>query len=168
MSATELRKSVVDSTNSPKDESSSSSTTTFSKASTLQYLFFEGLIVHTPTAYAVYPGMARVFSENSGQSASNKGKMSFYLHGSGKRAIDLLVNGGKVGDYTAPVNPGEKCAGLPLDDYVVVAFRVNRLEKIRAIFGVKNQITVCFTWADYSVCKCTFGLGKPIHIHLKE
>jgi hypothetical protein len=146
MSSTVLKKSTL-----PGD---------FPKEAVFQHLFMEGLALHTPPYCSICPELSKIFPPdttlNSQQTIA--GEVNFYLNGSLRWGIELLVNGDGIGEHLCRFSPPDgKYVSLAVKDYAIVDFRRNATGQPTVISKHPNRVSVFFKNDDYSVAQCLFG-----------
>ncbi|KAL3659831.1 hypothetical protein V7S43_015133 [Phytophthora oleae] len=147
MSASVLRQSVVGETNFPKE-------------ATFQRIFMEGLALNTHRTCSICPELSRVFSSSptdGDQPLRIDGEIDFYLNGSLRWGLELLVNGDEIGEHMAQFTPEGKYAALNVRD------RGNETGKVTSVSRMEKRVTVFFQLGDFSRCSCIFGMDKTIH-----
>jgi energy-coupling factor transporter ATP-binding protein EcfA2 len=156
MSASVLRHSVV-------------GTDDFPKEAVFQHLFMTGLSLHTPPTCYICPEMSRVFSDFPHQPEQHiNGEIDFYLNGSLRWGIELLVNGDKIGQHMSRFEVNGKYAALGVKDYIVVNLQGNYNRIATNITRYPKRMTIYFKH-DFSSCDCTFGTdGDFFSINLKD
>jgi hypothetical protein len=143
MSSTVLKKSTL-----PGD---------FPKEAVFQHLFMEGLALHTPPHCAICPELSKIFPSDlyrNNQQAPIADEIDFYLNGSLRWGIELLVNGDGVGEHLGRFSPPNgKYVSLAVNDFAVVDFRRNATGQPTH----PHRVSVFFKNDDYSVAQCLFG-----------
>jgi hypothetical protein len=86
------------------------------------------------------------------------GEIDFYLNGSLRWGIELLVNGSSIGEHLSRFSePHGKYLPLGVNDYAIVDFRRNMSGQPTKVTKKPNRISVFFKNDDYSVAQCLFG-----------
>ncbi|POM66509.1 Hypothetical protein PHPALM_17622 [Phytophthora palmivora] len=157
MSASVLRQSVVYTDNFPKEAA-------------FQHQFMAALALHTLQTCYICPELSRVFPDSPRQLDQRiSGEIDFYLNGSLRWGIELLVNGDGIGEHMARFAEDGKYAALAVKDYAVVDLRCNQTGRITNVIRKPERITVFFKAGDFSSCRCIFGLDEnPEPIILKH
>ncbi|KAL8017135.1 putative bacterial Pleckstrin domain, P-loop containing nucleoside triphosphate hydrolase [Plasmopara halstedii] len=159
MSASALRQSVVGETNFPKE-------------AIFQHQFMEGLALNTHRTCLICPELSRVFPSSpadSDQPLRIEGKIDFYLNGSLRWGLELLVNGDNIGEHMARFASDGKYAALAVNDYAVIDLRGNKTGKVTGVSCMEKRVMVFFQLRDFSRCHCIFGMDKAIYdIQLKR
>lgn len=146
MSASVLLQSVVSNENFPNE-------------ATFQHHFMEGLARHTTTTCHICPELSRVFPNSPNQLDQRiDGEIDFYLNGSLRWGIELLVNGDGIGEHMARFGEDGKYAALAVKDYAVVDLRCNQEGIVTNVIRKPERISVFFKAGDFSSCRCIFGL----------
>jgi hypothetical protein len=130
----------------------------FPKEAVFQHLFMEGLALHTPPSCSICPELSKIFpSETNLNMQQIEGEIDFYLNGDIRWGIELLVNGGGVGEHLSRFAPNGKYAPLAVNDYAIVDFRKNARGQPTQISKHPNRVSVFFKLGDYSAAQCLFG-----------
>jgi hypothetical protein len=133
----------------------------FPNKAVFQLQFVEGLALHTPPCYSICPDLLKVFSSdiNPNTQQAIAREVDFYLNGSERWGIELLVNGdGIIGESVSRFSPlNGKYVSLAVHDYVVVDIRRNATGQPTDISKHPNLVSVFFKNNDYSVAQCVFG-----------
>ena len=96
-------------------------------------------------------------------------EIDFYLNGSLRWGIELLVNGDGIGEHMAQFAANGKYAALAVKDYAIVDLRCNLDGIVTNVIRKPERITVFFKVGDFSSCRCIFGLDEdPELIFLKN
>lgn len=144
----------------------------FPKEAVFQHLFMEGLASFTPPDCSICPELSKIFpsTTNSNTKQNIQGEIDFYLNGSLRWGIELLVNGDGIGEHISRFTPPNgKYVALAVSDYTVVDFRRNSIGRPTNILRHSNRITVFFKDDDYSMAQCIFGLdNSPVKINLSN
>ncbi|KAI3641438.1 hypothetical protein MIR68_000568 [Amoeboaphelidium protococcarum] len=142
----------------------------FPKEAVFQHLFMEGLALHTPPHCSICPELSKIFPPNYNIDSQQviAGEIDFYLNGSLRWGIELLVNGDGVGEHLIRFSPPDgKYVLLAVNDYAIVDFRRNATDQPTGILKHPNRVSVLFDTDDYSVAQCLFGENTaPIEISL--
>ncbi|KAG7377058.1 hypothetical protein PHYPSEUDO_012238 [Phytophthora pseudosyringae] len=153
MSARVLRQSTVDKNDFPKE-------------ATFQHQFMEGLALWTEPACSICPELSKVFPALPHQRSQRiRGEIDFYLDGSLRWGIELLVNGDNIGEHMSRFAPKGKYAALAAKAHAVIDFRGNKTGKITDVARKPERVTVFFKLGEFSSCRCIFGLvedAEPI------
>jgi hypothetical protein len=137
----------------------------FPKEAVFQHLFMEGLARYTPPNCCICPELSKIFPgiTNSNPQQEIAGEIDFYLNGSLRWGIELLVNGDGIGEHiTRFTKLDGKYAALDVSDFSVVDFRRNSTGEPTNISKHPNRITVFFKNDDYSIAQCIFGEDSNI------
>ncbi|OWY90966.1 Crinkler (CRN), partial [Phytophthora megakarya] len=148
MSARVLMQSTVDKNDFPNE-------------ATFKHQFMEGLALWTESTCSICPELSKVFPALPNQpSQHNRGEIDFYLDGSLRWGIELLVNGDKIGEHMSQFAPKGKYAALAAEAYAVIDFRGNKTGESTNVARIPERITVFFKLGDFSSCRCIFGLAE--------
>ncbi|TMW63834.1 hypothetical protein Poli38472_002775 [Pythium oligandrum] len=153
MSASVLRQSLVDETSFPKE-------------ATFQHQFMGGLALNTHRTCSICPELSRVFPSSStdgDQPSKIDAEIDFYLNGSLRWGLELLVNGDKIGEHISRFGPDGKYAVLAVKDYAVIDFRRSNTGNITGVTRKEKRVTVFFQRGDFSKCLCIFGMDRTIY-----
>jgi hypothetical protein len=96
----------------------------FPKAAVFQHLFMEGLVFYTWCP--ICSELSKIFPSTSNTSTQQTihGEIDFYLSGSLRWGIELLINGDGIGEHIGRFSPPNgKYVSLDVRDYMVVDFR---------------------------------------------
>ena len=117
-----------------------------------------------------FPELSRVFPDSPRQLDQRiDGEIDFYLNGSLRWGIELLVNGDRISEHIARFAVDGKYAALAVKDYAVVDLRCNQTGRITNVIRKPERITVFFKAGEFSSCRCIFGLdADPESIILKH
>ena len=132
----------------------------FPKEAVFQHLFMEGLAMNTPPRCYICPELSKIFPSNANDTCQMpiNGAIDFYLDGGIRWGIELLVNGGGIGEHINRFTPPKgKYVSLDVKDYVVVDFRKAKSTRSRNSLSHPNRITVFFMTEDYRSVECLFG-----------
>ena len=132
----------------------------FPKEAVFQHLFMEGLASQTPPHCCICPELSKIFPLDTNLTSQQAitGEIDFYLNGSLRWGIELLVNGDGTGEHLCRFSPPNgKYALLAVNDYVVVDFRRSATGQPTDISKHPNRVSVFFKNDDYSVAQCLFG-----------
>jgi hypothetical protein len=132
----------------------------FPKEAVFQHLFMEGLASFTPPNCHICPELSKIFPEttNANTQQAIPGAIDFYLNSSLRWGIELLVNGGGIGEHINRFTPPDgKYTALAVSDFTVVDFRGNCTGQPTNIAKHSKRITVFFKKDDYSIANCIFG-----------
>ena len=123
----------------------------------------DGIARYTVPDCSICPELSKVFpARDSDVSDSIAGEIDFYLNGSLRWGIELLVNGSGIGEHLERFTPDGKYAPLNMRDYAVVDLR--RSGKSGAPTNVErhpNRITVFFD-DNFKVAQCLFGMEAAV------
>jgi hypothetical protein len=100
----------------------------FPKEADFQHLFMEGLALHTPPDCCICSELSKIFPSNTNLNSQQviADEIDFYLNGSLRWGIELLVNGGGTGNHLSRFSqPNGKYMSLAVNDYAIVDFRRN-------------------------------------------
>ncbi|KUF86723.1 hypothetical protein AM587_10001003 [Phytophthora nicotianae] len=148
MSASALDRSVVRNDDFPNE-------------AVFQHQFMSTLAQHTTSTCYICPELSRVFPTPPGQPSTRiDGKIDFYLNGSLRWGIELLVNGDKIGEHMSRFAAGGKYAALGAKEYVIIDFRGNKRGISTNVARKAERVTVFFKLGDFSTCRCIFGVAK--------
>ena len=142
MSANILQQSVVDESKIPKE-------------AMFQHLFMSGVIASTPSNIAIHPELSRVI----GDTARINGEIDFFINGSLRWGVELLIQGSGVGEHISRFEADiEKYAPLLMKDYIIVDFRQNATGKItKNVTKHHKKLSVFFKAGDFRQCQCEYG-----------
>ncbi|KAI8820322.1 hypothetical protein BJ741DRAFT_639268 [Chytriomyces cf. hyalinus JEL632] len=141
----------------------------FPKEATFQQLFMEGLAKFTPPMCAICPELSKIFPGANQTGGMISGEMDFYLNGSLRWGVELLVQGRGIGEHIDRFGVNGKYAMLKVMDYVVVDFRSSPDGEATRVQSHPKRVSVFFKDGDFSVCKCIFGLdGEPTVLRLRR
>ena len=158
----ELLKSVISNMSCTVLMNSAANPGDFPKESVFQRLFMEGLALYTPPYCSICFELSKIFPSDT-MDNSQEAIMDFYLNGSSRWGIELLVNGDGIGKHISRFTPPNgKYVSLAVDDYVVVDFRRNATGQPTNISKHPNLVSVFFKNDDYSVAQCIFGEDATI------
>ena len=132
----------------------------FPKEAVFQHLFMEGLALHTPPHCSTCPELSKIFPHDTNLNSQQAiaGEIDFYLNGSLRWGIELLVNGDGIGEHLSRFSPPNgKYVSLAVNDYAIVDFRRNATGQPTDISKHPNRVSVFFKNGDYSVAQCLFG-----------
>jgi hypothetical protein len=101
-------------------------------------------------------------SYNSSTESKIAGEVDFYLNGSLRWGIELLVNGDRIGEHLSRFEPPNgKYVSLGVQDYAVVDIRMCNNQVPKIISKHEKRITVFFKKnEDYKVAHCIFGTSN--------
>ncbi|KAF4027937.1 putative AAA domain-containing protein [Phytophthora infestans] len=132
MSASVLKQSVVREYDFPKE-------------AVFQHQFMAALALHTMNTCYICPELSRVFPASPRQHSQRiDGEIDFYLNGSLRWGIELLVNGDRIGEPMSRFATGGKYAALAAKEYVVIDFRGNVNGTITNVVRKQERVTVFF------------------------
>jgi hypothetical protein len=144
----------------------------FPKEAVFQHVFMEGLASSTKFDCLICPELSRVFPEppNSNSSTSISGEIDFYLDGSLRWGIELLINGAGISEHIDRFsNPNGKYYPLKVKDYAIIDIRRTESGMPTNIVRHEKRITLFFKQGDFSVARCIFGLEENhVEIRLKD
>jgi hypothetical protein len=131
----------------------------FPKEAVFQHLFMEGLALHTPPDCSICPELSKIFPSNTNLSSQKViAGEHFYLNGSLRWGIELLVNGSSIGEHLSRFSsPNGKYLPLHANDYAIVDFRRNMTGHPTKVTQNPKRVSVFFKNDDYSVAQCLFG-----------
>jgi len=132
----------------------------FPKEAVFQHLFIEGLALYTPPECSICPELSKIFppDNNPNSRQAIAGEIDFYLNGSLRWGIELLVNGEGIGEHLDRFSPPNgKYVALAINDYAIVDFRRNTTGQPTSILKHRKRASVFFMNDDYSVAQCLFG-----------
>jgi hypothetical protein len=142
----------------------------FPKEATFQHLFMEGLALSTEPTCVICPELSKVFPPPTCASTERiHGEVDFYLNGTLRWGLELLVNGDRITEHIDRFGSNGKYSLLAVNDYAVIDFRGNKTGNVTNIVPNPKRITAFFKLGDFSTCTCIFGLDKePISIKLRN
>ncbi|KAJ3002261.1 UNVERIFIED_CONTAM: hypothetical protein HDU68_006361, partial [Siphonaria sp. JEL0065] len=111
MSGTVLDNSVVDG---------------FPKEATFQHLLMEGLAKLTPPVCSICPELSKIFPDTQQTGGNISGEVDFYLNGSLRWGVELLVLGRGVTEHIDRFGSNGKYFKLGVKDYIIVDFRFSQ------------------------------------------
>ena len=128
----------------------------------------EGLALYTSPDCSICPELSKVFPWSANTKQQTAGEIDFYLNGDLRWGIELLVNGGGVGEHLDRFSPPDgKYVPLGVNDYAIVDFRCSSSGLPTDIVKSARRISVFFKSGDFSVAQCIFGQdSESIEIHL--
>ncbi|RKP16848.1 hypothetical protein ROZALSC1DRAFT_24826 [Rozella allomycis CSF55] len=130
---------------------STPSTDDFPKEAVFQQLMIQGFAKNTTHDCSICPDLSKHFPP------FENGEIDFYLNGSLRWGIELLIKGSGIGEHLERFTPRGKYAPLDVSDYAVVDFRVNETGECTNVQRHAKRISVFFKKGDFSSCKCIFG-----------
>ncbi|RKP15872.1 hypothetical protein ROZALSC1DRAFT_25947, partial [Rozella allomycis CSF55] len=133
---------------------STPSTDEFPKEAVFQQLMLQGFAKNTKPDCSICPELSKRFPPFG---ADPNGEIDFYLNGSLRWGIELLIKGSGIGEHLERFTPRGKYAPLDVSDYAVVDFRVNESGECTNVQRHAKRISVFFKKGDFSSCKCIFG-----------
>ena len=142
MSASALQHSVASALDTPKE-------------AVYQQMMLQGLHYFTPPNCSVCPELSRVFGEPH-STPRIAGEVDFFINGELRWGLELLVNGGGIGERLQRFAPNGKYAPLNVKDYVVVDLRVG---PVTNIIRSSKRMTVFFA-SDFTSCIIIHGGGE--------
>ena len=98
----------------------------FPKEAVFQHLFMEGLALYTRPDCSICPELSKVFPSSANLDTKQQiaGEIDFFVNGNLRWGIELLVNGGGVGEHLDRFSPPDgKYVPLSVNDYAIVDFR---------------------------------------------
>ena len=116
--------------------------------------------MNTPPSCYICPELSKIFPSNANDTSKSpiNGAIDFYLNGGIRWGIELLVNGGGIGEHINRFTPPDgKYVSLGVKDYVVVDFRKAKSTRSRNSLSHPKRITVFFMTEDYRSVECLFG-----------
>lgn len=125
----------------------------FPKEATFQHILFNSLAECTECSTFIYPELSRSFDGEK-----IPGEIDFFVDGELFWGIELLVNGGKIGEHIARFGPNGKYAKLDCKEYCIVDFRQSNESNFPNIKRYPNRITVVFIGGKYT--SCWFAAGE--------
>jgi hypothetical protein len=154
MSSIVLEKSVVSSEDFPKE-------------AVFQQEFFAGLQASLPPQCSICPELSKTFADVHSRQTTISGEIDFFINGDLRWGIELLVNGGKIGEHMERFSqPNGKYSALNPKDYYVVDFRRSRDGNSTNVRRYQNRISIFFPIASFSRCTCTVGLDEEYELNL--
>jgi hypothetical protein len=152
MSASTLNMSVVDIKDFPKE-------------AVFQHQFMAGLLASLPIDCYVCPELSKDFPDGKNESQKIEGEIDFYVNGSLRWGIELLVNGDQISEHISRFSePYGKYAKLRPKDYIVVDFRSSKHGKPTNIKQMEKRMSVFFDKGDFSKCFYKYGFDKGIYM----
>ena len=148
MSATALRQSVVRPSDKPKE-------------AVYQHLFMQAMHACSPASIMICPELSRVFPDESSDDGIITGELDFYLNGSLRWGIELLVGGVGVGEHIHRFADDGKYAKLKVKDYAVVDFRRSGVSSVQKH---DKRVTVFF---NDTFEECTVIVGNASSLTLR-
>ncbi|KAJ3341878.1 hypothetical protein HDU83_006399, partial [Entophlyctis luteolus] len=88
------------------------------------------------------------------------GEIDFYLNGSLRWEVELLVEGRGIMEHTDRFGLNGKYFKLDVNDYIIVDFRSSQDGQPTQIQHDPKRISVFFKAGDYSACQYIFGLEQ--------
>ena len=132
LSANSLRKSVAQKGDTCKE-------------AVYQHLLLHGLHQLTSASSSICPELSRVFPDvntsSSQATATILGALDFYINGTSRWGIELLINGDHIKEHLSGFAQGGKYARLNVNDYIVVDFRVGVVKRVKP---AAHRMTVFF------------------------
>ncbi|KAI9318856.1 hypothetical protein BDR26DRAFT_905194 [Obelidium mucronatum] len=98
----------------------------FPKEATFQHLFMEALAKFTAPDCAICPELSKIYPGADQEGGTIKGEIDFYLNGSLRWGIELLVSGRTITKHMDRFAANGKYYPLAVNDYVVIDFRQSR------------------------------------------
>ncbi|KAJ3211579.1 hypothetical protein HDU82_005505, partial [Entophlyctis luteolus] len=95
----------------------------FPKEATFQHLIMEGLAKFTPPSCSICPDLSKVFPGTNQAGEKIPGEIDFYLNGSLRWGVELLVDGRGITEHTDRFGLNGKYFKLDVNDYIIVDFR---------------------------------------------
>jgi len=141
----------------------------FPKEAVFQHLFMDGLTSNTPISCDICPELSKIFPQSTDESPTERipGEIDFFLNGSLRWGIELLVNGSGISEHIDRFNETfGKYAQLKVSDYCVVDLRGNESGTPTNVSRHEKRLTVFFKTGDYSVANCIFGLDQSFTVYL--
>jgi hypothetical protein len=133
----------------------------FPKEAVFQHLFMEELALHTPPECSICPELSKIFPTDTQQAIA--GETAFYVNGSLRWGIELLVKEDGTGEHLSGFSPPNgKYVSLAVDDYAVVEFRRNATGQPADKSKHPKRVSVSFKEDDYSVAHCLFGEDNSV------
>jgi len=130
------------------------------KEAMFQHLFMSGVAASTPSNIAIHPELSRVI----GDTARINGEIDFFINGSLRWGVELLIQGSGVGEHISRFGADTgKYAPLRMRDYIIVDFRQNPSGTIpKNIIKHEKKLSVIFKAGDYRTCNCEYGSGETM------
>ncbi|KAI9321164.1 hypothetical protein BDR26DRAFT_883581 [Obelidium mucronatum] len=129
----------------------------FPKEATFQHLLMEGLAKFTPPGCAICPDLLKVCPGEI-----QTGGCLFYLNGSLRWGIELLVLGRDIGSHINRFGDAGNYSKLAVKDFAVLDFRVSSDGEPTNVERHVKRVSVFFKAGDFSQCKCIFGLKEDV------
>jgi len=135
------------------------------KEAVYQHQLLHGLHQLTSASSSICPELSRVFPDvntsSSQATATILGALDFYINGTSRWGIELLINGDRIQEHWSRVAQGGKYARLNVKDYIVVDFRVGVVTHVKT---AAHLMTVFFA-EDFKNCTVIFnGISTPVTI----
>jgi hypothetical protein len=160
----ELVKLAIGSISTKMLTQSVAGTTDFPMESTIQHLFLTALAAHTTPTTSICPELSKLFpiiTESNNQAGGIiSGEIDFYLNGTLRWGIELLISGRRFGEHFERFDVDRKYYPLQMNDYIVVDFRPICGSSSSSILRHPKRLTVFFE-DDFSKCQCLYGVDLP-------
>ncbi|KAJ3255281.1 hypothetical protein HDU77_003753 [Chytriomyces hyalinus] len=141
----------------------------FPKEATFQHLFMKALAKFTTATCSICPKLSKAFPGANQSGGKIAGEVDFYLDGSLRWGIELMVNGRSPQEHLSRFETNGKYFKLNVRDYVVIDFRSNATGEPTFKNPHEKKVSVFFKHGVYSVCKCVFGLDPaPKELQLQR
>lgn len=141
----------------------------FPKEATFQHLFLTSLAAHTTADTSICPELSRRYPSVllSNRADTINGEIDFYLNGSLRWGIELLISGRNVTEHIDRFGRAGKYHPLQLKDYIVVDFRMCPETGISHVHPHSNRLSVFFN-SSFEECSCLYGTDpNPFKVKLQ-
>lgn len=136
----------------------------FPKEATFQHLLMTSIAASTPATCSICPELSNVFPTSCNLlNGRIQGEVDFYLNGSLRWGIELLVQGQGIGEHIAQFDSKGKYHALDVRDYVVLDFRRGQVSNIRRH---ANCLSVFFPSESFESCQFVYGNDDPVMLAL--
>jgi hypothetical protein len=136
--------------------------TDFPKEATFQNILYERFIALTPPTCAVLPELSTYFPSSTPEEIIGdniRGEVDFYINGSLRWGIELLVKSRGAKEHLSRFGEGGKYFPLKVNDYIVVDFTRNADGVLTNIIAHEKRMTVFFN-TDFSSCTIVHGENR--------
>ncbi|KAJ3339606.1 hypothetical protein HDU83_007573 [Entophlyctis luteolus] len=141
----------------------------FPKEATFQHLLMEGLAKFTPPACSICPELSKIFPVVNHTGGKISGEVDFYLNGSLRWGVELLVLGRGITEHIDRFGLNGKYFKLDVKDYIIVDFRSSQDGQPTNVQRHPKRVSVFFKDGDYTACNCIFGLEEhPVVLYLSH
>lgn len=118
------------------------------KETSFQHMFMMQLFYTVPVEHMICPEMSNILG-----GPKIKGELDFFIDGSLRFGLELLVGGKGVGEHISRFSTTGKYAILQAADYIVIDFR---LDKNSPVHRHEKRMTVFFN-LEFTFCTCEYG-----------